>query len=738
MRIKINRKVFLVFVLSLQFSFLGSIILDCLGLEVPIIRQSISFIYLTFIPGILIFGIFRDIDLTRVETFLYSIGLSLFFLMSLALVMNFLYPKIDITHPISTYPLAITISSITLLLCCLWYLRNEQFLTVVNISINNPILPYIFALLLIPFLAIFGAILLNFYNDNTFLLFLIALLSLLLLLAVLDKVPKETYTLVVWVISISLLLQATLASSYIAWGWDMTKETSFSALTTAKGYWDSSIQWNINALPSIVLLQPVYSILTDLNIIWTRKIIYPIIYSILPVIAFQYFRRQLNDKNALVSCFYLMVFYSFYTLLSRNIRTGTAEVFMALVLLTVTDDRLSFFQKKIFSIIFLISLILSHHATSYIFLYALITALVIHTLLRRLRSYKTSTRTILLSPTYVALAMILTISWYMYTTGSTGYNTLVSFSYDTLNTIFTEFFTPKGSLSKYFQEALPLSIQASKYLLIISTGFIVVGILDSLLDLISNKPLKFQYEYIYLSMAFSVILFTSLYVAKFNIARIGHILLLLLSPFLIVGINRLITSIKFFWKYSGTKENKSSQLFASIFLIILFLFSSGFFSETLIKGDDYAPHILISKNRIMSSKTITSIEAKDYLYKIYVDDQDFASSRWLMRYKSEHINIKASAYSYLVRDYRIVLPEGKAHIYRAIENIVQTLKSPEELKDKKDSYIYFRCYNFRDSIIISKPYEYPINFINTSEFLCVINKEGKGNIYNNGCSRVYI
>ena len=47
-------KKFLRVLLAIQFAVWGAIGLDAIGLQIPIIRQFIGFIYLTFIPCILI------------------------------------------------------------------------------------------------------------------------------------------------------------------------------------------------------------------------------------------------------------------------------------------------------------------------------------------------------------------------------------------------------------------------------------------------------------------------------------------------------------------------------------------------------------------------------------------------------------------------------------------------------------------------------------------------------------
>ena len=109
-------KKFLKVVLAIQLVMWGVIGLDAIGLKIPIIRQFIGFIYLTFVPGIVILRILKLHKLGNIETFLYTVGLSIATLMFTGLFMNSLYPIFGISRPISTIPLIITISVVVLIL----------------------------------------------------------------------------------------------------------------------------------------------------------------------------------------------------------------------------------------------------------------------------------------------------------------------------------------------------------------------------------------------------------------------------------------------------------------------------------------------------------------------------------------------------------------------------------------------------------------------------------------------
>ncbi|HNS25321.1 MAG TPA: hypothetical protein PKK85_04550, partial [Methanobacteriaceae archaeon] len=72
-----NIKPFLWLIFLLQFSLLILILLESIDIQIPILRELISFIILFFIPGVLILRILRLHDLGNTRTVFYSVGLSI-------------------------------------------------------------------------------------------------------------------------------------------------------------------------------------------------------------------------------------------------------------------------------------------------------------------------------------------------------------------------------------------------------------------------------------------------------------------------------------------------------------------------------------------------------------------------------------------------------------------------------------------------------------------------------------
>ena len=209
----LNSRKLLVVVISLQLSFLGLIALNSLGLGIPILRQVIGFLYLTFVPGILLLGALRINNFNLTEVILYSVGLSLSFLMGIGALINSLYLFIGISKPISEFPLIYTISFTVILLCIIFHYRNKEFELLLP-NLGDFLSPSILLFVLPILLAVFGTYFLRFHESNFLLLILIALISLIPFLAI-YHVSSKFYPLLIFSIALSLLLYASAASPYI-------------------------------------------------------------------------------------------------------------------------------------------------------------------------------------------------------------------------------------------------------------------------------------------------------------------------------------------------------------------------------------------------------------------------------------------------------------------------------------------------------------------------------------------
>ena len=79
----------------------------------------------------------------------------------------------------------------------------------------------------------------------------------------------------------------------------------FAESVIKNSFWNLTIYSDINAMLSIVILAPTLSLIGNLNITWVFKIIYPFLFSLVPVGLYHIFNDQIkNEKISFLACFF--------------------------------------------------------------------------------------------------------------------------------------------------------------------------------------------------------------------------------------------------------------------------------------------------------------------------------------------------------------------------------------------------------------------------------------------------
>ncbi len=186
-----------------------------------------------------------------------------------------------------------------------------------------------------------------------------------------DSISKNVYPLSIYVISIFLLYHYSLISMDLC-GWDINTEYYFSRLTVQNSFWDPDLSNNVNSMISIGVLMPVYSILLNLDLIWIFKIICPLLFSLVPLCLYSIYIKQTNEKVALLSAYFFVTLFVFYTEMLSLVRQQIAEFFLILLISLMVNGNLSNSKRSFLCIIFSFSLVVSHYGLSYIYMFSLI------------------------------------------------------------------------------------------------------------------------------------------------------------------------------------------------------------------------------------------------------------------------------------------------------------------------------------------------------------------------------
>ena len=729
-------KKFLKVVLAIQFAVWGVIGLDAIGLQIPILRQLIGFVYLTFIPGIIILRILKLHKLGNIETLLYTVGLSIATLMFTGLFMNTLYPLFGISGPISITPLIITISVLVLILCILCYMRDKDFSAPSFIDIKNVLSPPALFLCLVPFLAVFGTYLVNFYHNNILLMFLIVILALIVILIAFNKfIPKNLYPLAVFVIAISLLYHRSLISMYL-WGTDIHVEHYLCNLVMWNSHWDSTIAHTYNAMLSIVMLAPIYSIISNMSLTWVFKIIYPSLFSLVSLGLYRAFQKQTDEKIAFLSCFFFISVLAFGLTMLWVARQQIAELFLVLLILLMIDKNMDKIKRSFLFIVFGVSLAVSHYGTSYIYMFCLTSAWLLLVLaenpeMQKLRDnfhskfsrykrekltgnpipLKIKNRTI--RSTFVLLFIVFTLTWYMYVSSSYTFNAIVGIGDHIAANIFG-LFNPEEVQALHMiakKTSSPLH-SVDKYFHLITLFFISVGLLALLLKC---SGMKFEREYSTFSLMFFAICLVSLAVPltsrQLGTARAYHITLFFLAPFCVIGGITVFKMLSRVIRVSWTdKRIRSSLKVLSVFLAIFLLFTTGLVYE-------------VAKDNPTSISLNSTINHP----RFHFNDQEVYCAQWL-------VNTANDSYIYG--------GSGRRIFYQFVSDRKKIKEFKNDTKRiSPNSYIFMGFFNVREDEIAEVKKEakgytrtYP-KLSNSTFYNKVIIHAAK--IYDNGGAQIY-
>jgi len=223
---------------------------SALLLNIPLLRDIIIFIYISFIPGFALLKFLKLNKISFLDAFLFSVGLSLAFSMFMSLLVNELYVILGLSQPLSVIPLTVAISAFTLAIFLIDYKRNlsETFGSGVSLAGElKDIFPISIILVLLPILSVLG-----FLYFNVFIIMLsYAIIAVLCVMTVVSKrlIPERLFPFLIFSISIALVCQVPLTSKHII-GPDANVEYYVFRLTQINGHW-GLLNAKVNSLQAL-------------------------------------------------------------------------------------------------------------------------------------------------------------------------------------------------------------------------------------------------------------------------------------------------------------------------------------------------------------------------------------------------------------------------------------------------------------------------------------------------------
>lgn len=631
--------------------FAGVVLVDMVGLNTGLLRPVIVVPFLSLFPGYLILDLSR-VRIRDVTTgVLYSLGLSLCFLMGYGLFLNAALPRVGIEAVFSESVLFWSLFlGIGLLFAT--YIRQTD-VREVNFSgiVEMVWQPWPLALLCVPFFAILGARLVTRSGNNSLILLVLAGLGLLATLGYLGILPKRFFPIAIWVIAVSLLLHNSVLTHDLAW--DVGKEQRLARVVIENGVWDPDVggKWMKNAMLRIVLLHPIYALLTSIDLLWEFKTVGPILFAFAPVALFKSYQAVVDRSDAFIAALLPMSLFVFFTVLSVNSRTNSALLFLSLIALVMTDKSIRPRIRRVLTLVFVFGLIVSHYATAYLVLSAVGLVLLGNWVLFGIRN---TTKRRIITPSIVSLFGLIAFVWYVYVTYEGGaFTRLVNEVFTLSSDLWQDFFSNESVISE--EESTTASYATTTYtsntirwlrwLYFVLGGAAGVSVATIGLQRLwarlkrgvvqkGSEAGDIHIEYLLFAAAFLGVFGGTLFgIDKLNTGRTLMPALFIFAPFAVLTFRESGNQLSDRLNLSMVRE--ASKIIVLGFILVFFVLNVGLYGSAT---GEYHPNILIDKERVMEDG---SLAEKNYFWAMHYDTiHDLRAKEWVDRTSLEGDNYR--------------------------------------------------------------------------------------------------
>jgi len=320
------------------------------------LRAIFSFVFLTSIPGLLIMLMFRIRKIGFWEYLVYTIALSIAFLMFAGLAVNLILPWLYITDkPLSLTPLLISFDIILSIFGIIAYKRNKKILLEISLPKLNLLNKVFFTFpIIFLILSILGTTTLNNSGPNYLTMVMLGGIATYVFLVILfkKKLNENIYPWTIFLISISLLLMISLRSFHV-FGSDINREFRMFQLTKLNFRWDMS---NFPGHPyyaclSITLLPTIFYSFLKIDAEYIFKLIFQIFFAFTPVGIFLFSKRYTSVVLSFIVGFFFLSHSSFFVVMPMHLREEISLLFFTLTILVAFSKNI---DKSLRNILFLI------------------------------------------------------------------------------------------------------------------------------------------------------------------------------------------------------------------------------------------------------------------------------------------------------------------------------------------------------------------------------------------------
>jgi uncharacterized membrane protein len=435
---------------------------------------------------------------------------------------------------------------------------------------------------------------------------------------------------------------------------------------------------------SVTLLPAVYSAMSKISGDLVFKILYPLIFALVPVAFYKIVSKQIGKSAALVAVLFVVSgILAFYGLTSISLnRQIVAEFFLILSLLVLFSKHIPLKKRRVLLIAFGAAIVVSHYSIMYIYLIYIFAIYAISKI-------KHDSDLVLNGP-IVLLFSFITLVYY----GLSGapLNSLLNNARIFVSNFFGDIFNASARSTEVFLTR-PVSNFDTVFTLIIfliPNLLIIIGFLGLVFR---PRKIGLDFKFRIISIVNAIILILAVVLPNFaplNLSRFYAIILLLLSPFIVIGFGIFFTIIqKALSKitrnnFSGVRFDGRIGTSLLCILLICFLFTQvGFVNRVTSSSPIVRP---LNVDLIEKSN---SLQIETGFYQAYIPIQDVFGAVWL----STHFNSSSTIFADVNYQVRVLDSYGLIPLQD-----VKTLDDKTILEP--NSYVYLGYVNTVNGLIV--------------------------------------
>jgi len=666
---------YLIILVSCQLAFIGSFTWSQMAADgySAAIREFVALSYLLFVPGNMIVRLILRSRLGAFEEALFSVGLSVSFLMFLAFAIDLILPTIGEMKPISENSLMASIMATNCVLLGLIFLREKNEGSLVSesnclrISTNA-----VLFLISVIALSVTGALIITEMGNNLLALVVLLLICVAPIFITYFKTPGSLFPLSLYVLALALLFQKSFVSEHLT-GWDVHVEYYYSHAVVVNGFWSPGIPSNTGSILSTCMFAPAFSIVSDIPLVSMFKIVYPIMFAIVPLCVYHLFRQYFNPTIAYLSVLLMMFTFVFTQVMIDLPRQEIGELFMGLLMVLMLGKGTLNHQRRGLALAFAASIIVSHYALSYLMIFLLLIAWVI----ARTRT-RNSNKKVPVSKWFIGFYAVLVIIWYAIVGRSSVFDSVVRLGSTITARISSDFLTRESSQVVYLATTISNPMhEVTKYLHLVVQLLVVLGIFAHFL---TKRHLEKAVMFESFALACFVLLVAGevlpYFASSMNFMRIYQIALLGIAPFFFIGVRHLVRLTK-----RRNAEADAAKI-GAFFLVFFLLFNSGFVYE------------------LTGEPAYISVDAKMDFPRFH--DSEVVAAEWLSGERSDGYSLYADEYRWLLLfslGMNVSTPSGT--------NTSSLGRTDLPFPPQADSYIFLGWENTQHERIVLTNYSVP-------------------------------